>query len=195
MGKLVIKGSICHFTKWQIPPCDLKLSLLTLDVLNYHYLSIFHSFEAGIADAISSFKWIKYISVYDKFAPPNSNYLINRASTKNYFIIFRGYLVWNLNKNTQGPSNTRVNFTFYASRANMTRSSNVELMLVHRQRLCTNVKPIYILLWFYFTGVLLFLPCRYNDGEWTWYSPGRGDRTGPTGDNTYHYQNKKVRLK
>ena len=47
--------------------------------------SIFHSFEAGIANAISSFKWRK-IFIFMKNS--HLQYWINEASTKNYFFKF-----------------------------------------------------------------------------------------------------------
>ena len=52
------------------------------------FVSIFHSFEAGIANAISSFKWRKiYIFMKNRHVP-NWNYLINWASFKRYFFNF-----------------------------------------------------------------------------------------------------------
>ena len=35
------------------------------------FVSIFHSFEAGIANAISSFKWWKIVRIYDKIGFSN----------------------------------------------------------------------------------------------------------------------------
>ena len=51
-------------------------------------LSIFHSFEAGIADAISSFKWMKNKIIYEKQTSPILYYLINWASTTRYVTHF-----------------------------------------------------------------------------------------------------------
>ena len=60
------------------------------------FVSIFHSFAAGIANAISSFKWMKNIIIYEKWECPKLNYLTDWASTRRYvaiFVVF--YLVWN----------------------------------------------------------------------------------------------------
>ena len=34
------------------------------------FVTIFHSFEAGITNAISSFKWIKNNTIYEKYTYP-----------------------------------------------------------------------------------------------------------------------------
>ena len=41
------------------------INLLTLGLLGL-FASIFHSFEAGIANAISNFKWLKNSIIYEK---------------------------------------------------------------------------------------------------------------------------------
>ena len=64
-------------------------------------MSIFHSFEAGIANAISSFKWMKNNIIYEKRTSPKLNYLINWASTNIFgffahqFHLFKLFLKFN----------------------------------------------------------------------------------------------------
>ena len=48
------------------------------------FVSIFHSFEAGIANTISSFKEMKNNSIYEKYTSPKLDYSIHCASTTRY---------------------------------------------------------------------------------------------------------------
>ena len=52
------------------------------------FLSYFSSFEAGIANAISSSKWWKIFIFFENNASSKLNYLINWASTTNYILHF-----------------------------------------------------------------------------------------------------------
>ena len=50
--------------KWELNPCQSNIPANPCaDVV---LTSIFHSFEAGIANAISSFKWMKNNIIYEK---------------------------------------------------------------------------------------------------------------------------------
>ena len=66
----------------------------------------FSSFEAGIANAISSFKWRKIIL-----------FMKNRQSTKNYFIKIKWDFYWSITSLTpyiSGHSRTRVSICFHS---------------------------------------------------------------------------------
>ena len=61
----------------------------------------FFSFEAGIANAIPSFKEWNYLYDHEKLTSAKLNYLLNWASTANYFMNFNEiwFLGINLSKN------------------------------------------------------------------------------------------------
>ena len=62
------------------------------------FLKDFSSFEAGIADAIPSFKWRKLFAFRKKKSSPELNYMLNWASTP--FLIWFGLKL--VSKRTQG---------------------------------------------------------------------------------------------
>ena len=70
------------------------------------FTSIFPSFEVGIADAISNFKWGENNIIYQKWTSPKLNYLIKLTSTTRCVTNLSGIL---FSLKLAGSRSTRVN--------------------------------------------------------------------------------------
>ena len=62
------------------------------------FVSIFHSIEAGIADAISSFKWMKNSIICEKKHLPNWIILLTEHLSHDIMLVVF-YLAWNMLEN------------------------------------------------------------------------------------------------
>ena len=72
--KHLVDATVLHYgefmndlTKVLVSTLPMRLYLLNVNPCAAElFVSIFHSFEAGIADAISSFKWMKNNIIFEK---------------------------------------------------------------------------------------------------------------------------------